>query len=116
MPRTTQLIVSGKIEIKETGFLSKGADKAIAEVKHARVCDINLALFQGDYPVPLAHVCGHEFTERVKRNIGDGIDKKLVGKTVKGIINHDGAFADEVKVPPRSMENRNEYGFTILKF
>jgi threonine dehydrogenase-like Zn-dependent dehydrogenase len=86
--------------------------------------------FRVTIPVPLPHVCGHEFTGRVK-SVGDGIDKKWVGKTVTaeinniylsygnktlcsackkgvpshcqtrtvtGIKNHDGAFADEVKV------------------
>jgi len=130
MPRTTQLIASGKIEIKEIEFLSSGPGEAIVEVQHAGVCGTDLALFKGDYPVVLPHVCGHEFTGRVK-SVGDGIDKKWVGKTVTaeinntciaygkktlcsackkglpshcqtrtvtGIINHDGAFADEVKV------------------
>jgi L-iditol 2-dehydrogenase len=62
MPRTTQLINSGKIEIKEIEFLSSGPDEAIIEVQHAGVCGTDRALFQGDYPVPLPHVCGHEFT------------------------------------------------------
>ena len=130
MPSTTQLINSGKIEIKEIEFLSSDPGEAIVEVQHAGVCGTDLALFQGDYPFLLSHVCGHEFTGRVK-SIGDGIDKKWVGKTVTaeinntclaygkktlcsackkgvpshcqsrtviGIINHDGAFTDEVKL------------------
>ena len=148
MPRTTQMIASGKIEIKEIEFLSLDSGEDIVEVQHAGVCGTDLALFHGDCSVHLSHVCGHEFTGRVK-SVGYGIDKKWVGKTVTaeinntcltydkntlcssckkgipshsqtrtvtGIINHDGAFAYEVKVPPRSMENRNEFGFTILKF
>ena len=67
MPRTTQLINSGKIEIKEIEFLLSGLGEAIVEVQHAWVCGNDLALFQGDYPVPIPHVCGHEFTRRVKR-------------------------------------------------
>jgi threonine dehydrogenase-like Zn-dependent dehydrogenase len=130
MPRTTQLIASGKIEIKEIDFLSSGPGEAIVEVQHAGICGTDLALFKGDYPVPLPHVCGHEFTGRVK-SVGDGVDKKWVSKTVTaeinntciaygkkklcsackkglpshcqtrtvtGIINHEGAFADEVKL------------------
>jgi threonine dehydrogenase-like Zn-dependent dehydrogenase len=86
--------------------------------------------FRVTTPSPYLNVCGHEFTGRVK-SVGDGIDKKWVGKTVTaeinntclayskktlcsackkslpshcqtrtvtGIKNHDGAFADEVKV------------------
>ncbi len=130
MPRITQLIAPQKIEIKEIECLSAGPGEAIIEVQHAGVCGTDLALFHGDYPVPLPHVCGHEFTGRVK-NVGNGVDTKWVGKTVTaeinntclaygkttlctackkgvpshcqtrtvtGIINHDGAFADEVKV------------------
>ena len=67
MPRTTQLKASGKIEIKEIAFLSSGPGEAIVEVQHAGICGTDLALFKGDYPVPLPHVCGHEFTRRVKR-------------------------------------------------
>ncbi|MBL4665627.1 MAG: alcohol dehydrogenase catalytic domain-containing protein, partial [Nitrospinaceae bacterium] len=130
MPRITQLISPGIIEIKEREFLSAGPGEAIIQVQHAGICGTDLALFHGDYPVLLPHVCGHEFTGRVK-NVGDGVDKKWVGKivtaeinntclaygkkslcsackkgvpshcqtrTVTGIINHSGAFADEVKV------------------
>ena len=47
MPRTTQLINSGKIEIKEIEFLSSGPDEAIIEVQHAGVCGTDLAFLQG---------------------------------------------------------------------
>ena len=52
MPRTTQLIASGKIEIKEIEFLAPGPGEAIVEVQYEGVCGTDLALFQGDYPVP----------------------------------------------------------------
>ena len=81
MPRATQLIASGKKEIKEIDFLSSGPGEAIVEVQYAGVCGTDLALFKGDYPVILPHICGHEFTGRVK-SVGDRIDKKWVGKTV----------------------------------
>lgn len=130
MPRITQLVAPKKIEINERESLVAEPGEAIIEVQHAGVCGTDLALFHGDYPVPLPHICGHEFTGRVK-SIGDGANKKWIGKTVTaeinntclaygktnlctackkgapshcqtrtvtGIINHDGAFADEVKV------------------
>lgn len=130
MPRITQLTAPGKIEIKEREPLSAGPGEAIIEVQHAGICGTDLALFHGDYPVPLPHVCGHEFTGKVI-SVGEGTDKKWVGKTVTaeinntciaygkktlcaacekgvpahcqtrtvtGIINHEGAFADEVHV------------------
>ncbi|MBC8284488.1 MAG: alcohol dehydrogenase catalytic domain-containing protein, partial [Nitrospinae bacterium] len=130
MPRITQLTAPRKIEIKERKSLLAGPGEAIIQVQHAGVCGTDLALFHGDYPVPLPHVCGHEFTGRVK-SAGEGVDKIWIGKTVTaeinntciaygkktlcaacktgmpshcqtrtvtGIINHEGAFADEVKV------------------
>ncbi|MEK9628687.1 MAG: alcohol dehydrogenase catalytic domain-containing protein [Nitrospinota bacterium] len=130
MPRITQLIAPGKIEIKERETLHAGPGEAIIEVRHTGVCGTDLALFHGDYPVPYPHVCGHEFTGKVKE-VGDGVDNKWIGKTVTaeinntciayerkpfcvacakgvpshcltrtvtGIINHEGSFADEVRV------------------
>ncbi len=130
MPRITQLIAPGKIEIKERAPLSAEPGEAIIQVQHAGICGTDLALFNGDYPVPLPHVCGHEFMGRVTET-GEGVDPKWIGKTVTaeinntclaygkkslcvackkgvpshcqtrtvtGIINHSGAFADEVKV------------------
>ena len=47
MPHTTQLIKSGKIEIKEMELLSSGSGEAIVEVQHAGVCGTDLAFLQG---------------------------------------------------------------------
>ena len=130
MPRITQLIAPRKIKIKERSPLSADPGEAVIQVQHAGICGTDLALFHGDYPVPLPHVCGHEFMGRVTET-GEGVDRKWIGKTVTaeinntclaygkkslctackkdvpshcqtrtvtGIINHSGAFADEVKV------------------
>lgn len=130
MPRITQLVAPGKIEIKERDSLEAGPGEAVIQVQHAGVCGTDLALFHGDYPVPLPHICGHEFMGKVIET-GEGVAPKWVGKrvtaeinntclaygkkslctackkgvpshcqtrTVTGIINHEGAFADEVKV------------------
>ena len=130
MPRITQLTAPGKIELKQREPLTAGPGEAIIQVQHAGVCGTDLALFHGDYPVPLPHVCGHEFTGNVK-SVGEGVNKHWIGKTVTaeinntciaygkqtlctacekgvpshclartvtGIIQHEGAFADEVKV------------------
>ena len=130
MPRITQLVAPKKIEIKEREVLSAGPGEAVIQVQHAGICGTDLALFHGNYPVPLPHICGHEFMGKVTE-AGDGVDSKWIGKpvtaeinntclaygkkdlciacekgvpshcqtrTVTGIINHSGAFADEVKV------------------
>ncbi len=110
--------------------MKAGPGEAIIQVKHAGVCGTDLALFHGDYPVPLPHVCGHEFTGIVKQ-VGQGVNSKWLSKTVTaeinntciaynrkplcsacknglpshclertvtGIIQHPGAFAEEVVV------------------
>jgi len=130
MPRIAQLTAPGKIQIQDSASLQAGPGEVVIHVKHAGICGTDLALFHGDYPVPLPHVCGHEFTGTVKQ-VGQGVDSKWVGKavtaeinntciaynrkslcaacqkgmpshclerTVTGIINHPGAFAEEVVV------------------
>ena len=130
MPRTAQLIAPGKLEIKQKPYLFARPGEAIIEVYYSGVCGTDLALFHGEYPAFLPHVCGHEITGRVK-SVGEGVDKNWIGKkvtaeinntcisygknqlcssckknlpshcqtrTVTGIINHEGAFADEVRV------------------
>jgi threonine dehydrogenase-like Zn-dependent dehydrogenase len=130
MPRIAQLKSSGRIELLERKSLKAGPGEAVIQVQHAGICGTDLALFHGDYPVPLPHICGHEFMGQVTET-GEGVDPKWIGKTVTaeinntclaygkkslcaackkgvpshcqtrtvtGIINHSGAFADEVKI------------------
>lgn len=130
MPRIAQLTAPGKIQIQDRPFLKARPGETVIQVKHAGICGTDLALFHGDYPVPLPHVCGHEFTGTVEQ-VGDGVDSKWIGKTVTceinntciaynrqplcsachnglsshclertvtGIIQHSGAFAEEVAV------------------
>ena len=67
MSRIAQLTAPGKIQIEDSPSLMAGPGETIIQVKHAGVCDTDLTLFNGDYPVPLPHVCGHEFTGTVKQ-------------------------------------------------
>jgi threonine dehydrogenase-like Zn-dependent dehydrogenase len=130
MPKIAQLTATRTIVIKDRPSLSAKADEVIIGVSTAGICGTDLALFSGDYPVPLPLVCGHEFVGEVQ-SLGDGVDKRWLGKrvtaeinntcksynrsplcracktgmpshcqkrTVTGIINHDGAFAEEVAV------------------
>ncbi len=130
MPKIAQLTAPRKIEIKDREALTPGPQEVVVGVETAGVCGTDLALFSGDYPVPLPLVCGHEFVGTVK-SIGEGVDKSWLGRrvtaeinntckaynmsevcpacelgmpshcqkrTVTGIINHDGAFAEEVLV------------------
>ena len=130
MPRIAQLTAPRKIQIQDSPSLKAEPGEVIIQVKHAGVCGTDLALFHGDYSVPLPHVCGHEFTGTVKQ-VGQGVNSKWLGKTVTaeinntciaynhkplcsacrkglpshclkrtvtGIIQHPGAFAEEVAV------------------
>ena len=87
MPRIAQLTAPGKIQVKNSPSLKAGPGEVVIQVRHAGVCGTDLALFHGDYPVPLPHVCGHEFTGTVKQ-IGDEVDNKWLGKTVTAEINN----------------------------
>ena len=87
MLRFTQLTAPGKIELKQRKPLTASLGEAVIQVQHAGICGTDLSLFHGDYPVPLPHVCGHEFTGSV-RSFGEGVDKKWVGKTVTTEINN----------------------------
>ncbi|PIQ95465.1 MAG: alcohol dehydrogenase [Nitrospinae bacterium CG11_big_fil_rev_8_21_14_0_20_56_8] len=127
--RSAQLTAARKIEIAEREPLSAGPGEAVIGVEYAGICGTDLALFTGNYPVPLPLVCGHEFTGRVK-SVGPGVDARWVGRrvtaeinntclalgrapctacrrglpghclnrTVTGIIQQDGAFAEECAV------------------
>lgn len=130
MPKIAQLTATRTIVIKDRPPLVAQANEAIIGVETAGICGTDLALFSGDYPVPLPLVCGHEFVGQVQ-SIGNGVDKRWLGRrvtaeinntcmaynrsllcsacqrgmpghcqerTVTGIIAHDGAFAEEVKV------------------
>ena len=87
MLRIAQLSTPGKIELKHREPLTAGPGEAIIDVQYAGVCNTDFALFRGDYPVPLPHVCGHELTGNVKR-VGENVDKNWIGKTVTAEINN----------------------------
>jgi threonine dehydrogenase-like Zn-dependent dehydrogenase len=130
MPKIAQLTANRTIVIKDRSPLTAKSNEVVIGVETAGICGTDLALFSGDYPVPLPLVCGHEFVGKVK-SLGDGVDKRWLGRrvtaeinntcqtlnrpsfcracqigmpshcqqrTVTGIINHNGAFAEEVAV------------------
>ena len=135
MPLAAVLTAKGKFEIHERASLFASAGTAVIQVEHAGICGTDLSLFSGDYPVPLPHVCGHEFTGIVT-SVGDDADNKWLGKmvtaeinntcqslapdtpckacsigmpshclkrTVTGIVDKDGAFAEEVLIPTANL-------------
>jgi threonine dehydrogenase-like Zn-dependent dehydrogenase len=137
MPIAAVLTAKGKFEIQERPKLEVVPGTVVIEVEHAGICGTDLSLFSGDYPIPLPHVCGHEFTG-VVTSVNDAVDEKWLGqkvtaeinntcqtlahenpckacsigmashclkRTVTGIINKDGAFAEEIIIPTANLHS-----------
>ncbi len=110
-------------------------NEVLIQVAYAGVCGTDIAIYSGEYAVPLPLVLGHEFTGNVVE-VGSEVPPGLVGKlvtaeinntclsydrtdkcpacrrgfpthcmrrTVLGIVNCDGAFAEMVRVPFRNV-------------
>ncbi|MGP0566369.1 MULTISPECIES: alcohol dehydrogenase catalytic domain-containing protein [unclassified Nitrospina] len=87
MPRAATLISPGTIELQDRPEAKAGAGEVVIGVEHAGVCGTDLALFSGDYPVPLPLVCGHEFVGTVTET-GGNVDPEWKGKRVTAEINN----------------------------
>mgnify|MGYP006087864761 CR=1 FL=1 len=131
MPLFAVITGPNKIEIQEKAALQPKAQEVIISPEVVGICGTDLALYSGDYQIPLPITPGHEFVGKVIE-IGKGVDKswldkRVVGeinntciaynwtplcracriglpnhcvkRTVTGIINHNGAFAEQLSVP-----------------
>ena len=81
------LTAPGKIELEERPPLRPAPGEAVLDVALAGVCGTDLALYSGDYPVPLPLVPGHEFVGRVAA-VADDVDQALVGRRATAEINN----------------------------
>ena len=129
--RAAVLSAVRQIQIERHQFPPLQPSEAVVRVQFAGVCGTDIALFSGDYPVPLPLVLGHELVgevvevgseasedwlgERVTAEInntcrsyqrdvfcqacGRGLVNHCTERTVVGIINYDGAYAEYVRVP-----------------
>jgi threonine dehydrogenase-like Zn-dependent dehydrogenase len=61
--------------------------EALIRVIYAGVCGTDLAIYRGDYPVPLPLVLGHEFSGIVAR-VGSSRFSRLIGKRATAEINN----------------------------
>ncbi len=75
------------LEIQDRPPLSASPGETVLTVEWAGVCGTDLALFAGDYSVPLPLTCGHEFVGRVKTS-GRGVPPRWRGKRVTAEINN----------------------------
>lgn len=87
MSRIAQLTAPRTIEIKERKSLIPASHEVIISVETAGICGTDLALFAGDYPIPLPMVCGHEFVGTVI-SLGEGVDKRWLSRRVTAEINN----------------------------
>lgn len=87
MPKIAQLTAPRTIVIKERDSLTPVDQEVVIDVENVGICGTDLALFSGDYPVPLPLICGHEFVGIVK-SIGEGVEKHWLGKRVTAEINN----------------------------
>ena len=129
--RAAVLSAVKQIQIAKRDFPPLQPNEAIIRVRLSGVCGTDIALFDGDYDVPLPLVLGHEFVGEVvevgsesgedwigkrvtaeinntcrayRREVfcpacGRGLSNHCVKRTVVGIINYDGAYAQLLRVP-----------------
>lgn len=129
--RAAALTSTRKFEIVTRQFPSLQPSEAIVRVEYAGVCGTDIAIFSGDYTVPLPLVPGHELVgevvevgsedshpwigKRVTAEINNscrsynreafcaacrrGLSNHCVKRTVVGIVNYDGGYAEYVRVP-----------------
>ncbi|MBU2598632.1 MAG: alcohol dehydrogenase catalytic domain-containing protein [Actinobacteria bacterium] len=133
--KVANLIKPKKIVIEEFKKPEIESDEALIKVNYAGICGTDIAIYNGDYKVPLPLILGHEFTGEIIE-AGEDVSNKLIGKritaeinntclsypksikcpackkglsthclerTVLGIINANGTFAQFVKVPAKNI-------------
>ena len=86
MYKVANLIKPRVIQIEEREDLIPSKEEVIIEVTTAGVCGTDLAIFSGNYVVPLPLVLGHEFIGRIFA-VGDKSKEGLIGKRVTAEIN-----------------------------
>ncbi|MCX7626414.1 MAG: alcohol dehydrogenase catalytic domain-containing protein [Candidatus Sumerlaeaceae bacterium] len=82
------LLQPHEIQLEERRLPAKLlAHEVLIEVAYAGVCGTDIAIFSGDYRVPLPLVLGHEFSGRVVACGPGAAASKLIGKRVVAEIN-----------------------------
>jgi len=87
MYRATNLIAPNKIQIEEREDLKPNSEEAIIQVTTAGICGTDLAIFSGNYTVPLPIVLGHEFCGKILA-VGNKKHKNFIGKRATAEINN----------------------------
>jgi alcohol dehydrogenase len=85
--RAAVLAAPGRISHEVRALPELRDDEVLIDVTYAGVCGTDLAIYSGEYPVPLPLVLGHEFTGYV-RAAGSEVSSELLGKLVTCEINN----------------------------
>ncbi|MCX8035966.1 MAG: alcohol dehydrogenase catalytic domain-containing protein [Candidatus Sumerlaeia bacterium] len=90
--RAAVLTAPRHIELRELPLPHLGPNDALIRIHLAGVCGTDLAVHDGDYPVPLPLVLGHEWVGTVEA-VGNARQRRWAGRRVVGEINnHCGAL------------------------
>lgn len=87
MPKYAVLVSPQKIQIENRNRRKLSSHEIRATVKYAGVCKTDIAIFSGDYSVPLPIVLGHEWIGEVIE-VADKSNDKLLGKRITAEINN----------------------------
>ena len=87
MYRAAVLTGQKTIELQSRNDLIPQENEVLIRMAYAGVCGTDIALYTGDYQVPLPLVIGHEFSGYVEK-IGAGVEATLLGKAVVAEINN----------------------------
>jgi alcohol dehydrogenase len=87
MYKAAVLVSPEEITIEERQEPRLDPNEVLIKVKFAGVCGTDIALFSGEYKVPLPLVLGHEFSGEVVE-VGSTLEKELIGKRVVAEINN----------------------------
>ncbi len=87
MARQAILTEPGKIVIEDRPAPEIGPHEVLVRVLFAGICGTDLAIYSGDYPVPLPIVLGHELSGEVER-VGSEVSKEWLGRTVTAEISN----------------------------
>lgn len=76
-----------QIKLEERAEPKLGRNEVLIQVDYAGICGTDIAIFSGEYPVPLPLVLGHEFTGTVAAVSSDA-HSQLLGARVTAEINN----------------------------
>ncbi len=76
-----------QIKLEQRAKPQLGSNEVLIQVSYAGICGTDIAIFSGEYPVPLPLVLGHEFTGTVAA-VGSDAHSQFLGACVTAEINN----------------------------